>query len=150
MPFRGLKINALSRHTSMPFRGKQSLSPPHIYLCLPQCIHKITMFHNFTTRSSPHMEEVSQLQWQAQLTPSPQGFSSLPRVSEAFTPNTKIIPQSQQNQENKPNTIRSNMLIHNTKQSQHMPNATTKIPSSTLLHIHFQPSQDESKHGMKH
>ena len=89
MPFRGLKINALSRHTSMPFRGKQSLSPPHIYLCLPQCNHKITMFHNFTTRSSPHMEEVSQLQWQAQLTPSPQGFSSLPRVSEAFTPDTK-------------------------------------------------------------
>ena len=26
----------------------------------------------------------------------------------------KIIPQSQQNQENRPNTIRSNMLIHNT------------------------------------
>ena len=32
------------------------------------------------------MEDFSLLLVEAQLTPSPQGFSSLPRVSEAFTP----------------------------------------------------------------
>ena len=56
---------------------------------------------------------ISRLQWQAQLTPSPQGFSSLPRVSEAFTPNT-TINQQQQLKKIKPNANRFNMLTDNT------------------------------------
>ena len=60
------------------------------------------------------MEDYSQPQWQAQLTPSPQGFSSLPRVSEAFTPNTTINPQ-QQLKKIKPNANRFNKLTQHTQ-----------------------------------
>ena len=47
-------------------------------------------------------------------TPSPQGFSSLPCVSEAFTPNTTFNPQ-QQSKKTKPNTNRFNMLTQHTQ-----------------------------------
>ena len=101
-----LIINALSRHT---------MSIPSTYLLMPPIMQsQDNHVSQFTTSSSPHMEEFSQLQWQAQLTPSPQGFSSLPRVSEAFTPNTTINPQ-QQLKKIKPNANRFNMLTHNTK-----------------------------------
>ena len=103
-----LIINALSRHTMSIFST---------YLLMPPIMQsQDNHVSQFTTRSSPHMEEFSQLQWQSQLTPSPQGFSSLPRVSEAFTPNTTINPQ-QQLKKIKPNANRFNMLTHNTNNS---------------------------------
>ena len=63
--------------------------------------------------------KISQLQYKAQLTPSPQGFSSLPRVSEAF--NTTLNPP-QKIQGAKSNASKSNMLIyiHNNYYIHHM------------------------------
>ena len=143
-----LIINSLSRHITNAL-SRHTMSIFSTYLLMPP-IKKSQDNHvsQFTTRSSPHMEDFSQLQLQAQLTPSPQGFSSLPRVSEAFTPITKINPQSTA-QENKTKCNRFNMLIHNTTITTNA-NATTLIPINTPLHIHFQLSQDERKHGMKH
>ena len=102
-PFRGL--------LSMPFQGIKYLSPP----IPPYASHNtITRYqcHNFTTRSSPHMEEFSLLL-----------VSSLPRVSEVFTP----IAQNHMKQEqetrrksmitfkhNIQNSRNTHMLLHNT------------------------------------
>ena len=73
-----------------------------IWLSMEPILHEI---YPLTKR------RIYQLQCKAQLTPSPQGFSSLPRVSEAFTPKTIFNPQ-QQNQETKSNASKSNMLIY--------------------------------------
>ena len=112
MPFQGMLPMPFRGMLPMPFRGKQCLSPPHTSLCLPQCNQMITMFHNYNKNLSTH-GRVYSTQWQAQLTPSPQGFSSLPRVSEAFTPNTTINPQHN-NSRHKTKCNGLNMFTHKT------------------------------------
>ena len=107
-----LIINALSRH-------KMSISSS--YLLMPP---KITRYpcSQITTRFSPHMEEFSLLLVGAQLTPSPQEFSSLPRVSEVFTP----IAQQSHEARNK-ETRRKSMITftHNIQD-----------PRNTHMHLH--------------
>ena len=75
---------------------------------------------------------ISQLQCKAQLTPPSQGFSSLPRVSEAFTPNTTFNPQPQ-SKKTKSNANRFNILTHIHKHLQHAPYTNTLILQETLL-----------------
>ena len=92
---------------------------------------------------------ISQLQCKAQLTPSPQGFSSLPRVSEAFTTNSTFNPQ-QKFKKTKPNANRFNKHTHIHKHLQHTPYETHKSYKNTLTISILQLSWDERKHGMKH
>ena len=81
------------------------------------------------------MRRISQLHCIAQLTPSPQGFSSLPRVSEAFTPNTLFNPP-QKIQETRSNASKSNMLIyiHNKYYILHMQHINL---TRMLLNLHY-------------
>ena len=113
MPFRGLK--------SMPFRGKHQ--------CPFEANKSISSTYLLMSSSMQSQDNhVSQF-YNKILSTHGRGFStSMASPTNPFTPRLlfppkgewslhtryKIIPQSQQNQENRPNTIRSNMLIHNT------------------------------------